>query len=437
MSKRNRVADNEVSDEEMEDIDMNAMVDSEEELSDGERKLLEKIRQKRQKRNYDSEDEVMGFEDEDADEDEDERDSMASDIEGLEEKFDLPNEKAWGKRKQAYYSADYVDPDYTSVSQKDIADAEMEEQEARNLQKRIAEQLDEADFGLDLVISRKDDTDFDKDGEHIKTDLSKLSKRQKQELLEKESPEFVPLVTDFSERLTEMKTILGPFLNLVENSNCPDCFATNFIRKKYDLLLHYCINISFYLMLKSKRESVASHPVIKRLAQYRQLLSQFEECQGDLLDKVQLILEANKNGESLYSSVETNTVNKTIKNIELEVSGSKKYKKKVVFEDFNSDEDYEEIPKSDFNHLEYDEENKETKNDLEKRGITYQIAKNRGLTPHRKKEQRNPRVKHRNKYRKAIIRRKGAIRPVRKEITKYDGEISGIKASVKKSIKLK
>lgn len=45
-----------------------------------------------------------------------------------------------------------------------------------------------------------------------------------------------------------------------------------------------------------------------------------------------------------------------------------------------------------------------------KRGITYQIAKNKGLTPHRKKEQRNPRVKHRNKYRKARICRKGQVR---------------------------
>lgn len=45
----------------------------------------------------------------------------------------------------------------------------------------------------------------------------------------------------------------------------------------------------------------------------------------------------------------------------------------------------------------------------EKRGITYQIAKNKGLTPRRKKEQRNPRVKHRNKFRKAKIRRKGQV----------------------------
>lgn len=45
----------------------------------------------------------------------------------------------------------------------------------------------------------------------------------------------------------------------------------------------------------------------------------------------------------------------------------------------------------------------------EKRGITYQISKNKGLTPRRKKELRNPRVKNRMKYRKAKIRRKGQV----------------------------
>ena len=38
-----------------------------------------------------------------------------------------------------------------------------------------------------------------------------------------------------------------------------------------------------------------------------------------------------------------------------------------------------------------------------------QMAKNKGLMPKRKKEQRNPRVKNKLKYRKAKIRRKGAV----------------------------
>lgn len=38
-----------------------------------------------------------------------------------------------------------------------------------------------------------------------------------------------------------------------------------------------------------------------------------------------------------------------------------------------------------------------------------QMAKNKGLTPKRKKIDRNPRVKHREKFRRAKIRRKGQV----------------------------
>ncbi|XP_035204811.1 something about silencing protein 10-like, partial [Stegodyphus dumicola] len=73
----------------------------------------------------------------------------------------------------------------------------------------------------------------------------------------------------------------------------------------------------------------------------------------------------------------------------------------------------------------------------EKRIITYQIAKNKGLVPHRKKEYRNPRVRHRMKYRKAKIRRKGQVREVVRELKRYEGEPTGISTHVVRSIKLK
>ena len=72
----------------------------------------------------------------------------------------------------------------------------------------------------------------------------------------------------------------------------------------------------------------------------------------------------------------------------------------------------------------------------ERRGITYQIAKNKGLQPKRSKLQRNPRVKHRHKFEKAKIKRKGQVREVRKETKKYAGELSGINARVKKGVKI-
>lgn len=44
-----------------------------------------------------------------------------------------------------------------------------------------------------------------------------------------------------------------------------------------------------------------------------------------------------------------------------------------------------------------------------KRGANYAIIKNKGLTPHKNKLNRNPRVKKRNAYQKALTRRKGQV----------------------------
>ena len=62
--------------------------------------------------------------------------------------------------------------------------------------------------------------------------------------------------------------------------------------------------------------------------------------------------------------------------------------------------------------------------DDDKRGITYQMFKNKGLAPKRNKDQRNPRVKHRHKFEKAKVRRKGQVRSIRTETKRYSGESS-------------
>jgi U3 small nucleolar RNA-associated protein 3 len=72
-----------------------------------------------------------------------------------------------------------------------------------------------------------------------------------------------------------------------------------------------------------------------------------------------------------------------------------------------------------------------------KRAINYKIEKNKGLTPHRNKLVRNPRVKHREKYRKALIKRKSVVPKVRHETKRYSGEASGIRVGVVRSVKLK
>jgi U3 small nucleolar RNA-associated protein 3 len=71
------------------------------------------------------------------------------------------------------------------------------------------------------------------------------------------------------------------------------------------------------------------------------------------------------------------------------------------------------------------------------RAVGKVILNNRGLVPHKSKLNRNPRVKKREQYRKALIRRKGTIREVRTdEGHKYGGEETGIKSNLSRSRKL-
>ncbi|KAJ3323113.1 hypothetical protein HDV06_002125 [Boothiomyces sp. JEL0866] len=72
-----------------------------------------------------------------------------------------------------------------------------------------------------------------------------------------------------------------------------------------------------------------------------------------------------------------------------------------------------------------------------KRKATYKILANRGLTPFRKKENRNPRVKKRMKY-DAAKKKLSSVRRVavdKTKLSKYQGELTGIKSNLSRSTK--
>ncbi|GBP69331.1 Something about silencing protein 10 [Eumeta japonica] len=431
--------------------------DSESEYSLEEKQLLDNIR-KRKSDESESEEEVYGFSESDTVSDKNELNIADSDVEGQDNSDDdLPNPKAWGKNKRSYYATDYVDKDYGGFGDHEEA-ALLEEEEAKNIQKRLLEQLGDDDFTLDFFIKNKVDND-DKDTV-IRSDLSQLSKRQKLQLIEKESPEFTGLVEDFKTKLTVAKDDLHPVLELVKDGKLPSCPASKFVKTNYDLILNYCTNISFYLLLKSQKISIQNHPVIKRLYQYRQMLNKMEPIYLEVIKpQIDKILHAvsnnielqiddvNKQKESkkrkskiniessskklkLISSLERNDDDDTgVSDNEDEYEGNEFYKNESTH---RNNEESEESGFSDSVEdnvkeepdIEYEENKPSTSMQdvplelLDKREITYQIAKNKGLTPHRKKEQRNPRVKHKLKFRKAKIRRKGA------ELLKHDEEES-------------
>uniref|UniRef100_UPI0037E8AAB4 something about silencing protein 10 n=1 Tax=Semicossyphus pulcher TaxID=241346 RepID=UPI0037E8AAB4 len=405
----------------------------------------------------DDEEEVMALDDsesgEEDEEGEDEGTDMESDLEGRKEE-DLPNDMAWGTKKKMFYDTDYVTTKGRSQEELE-AEEEEEEEEAKKIQNRLAENLSEEDYDLNLfqefAVEEKDENKTVEKEERIVKDLQQMSQKEKMKLLKKESPELLELIQDFKAKLTELKDELTPLVQMVTDGKIPPGKGAEYLKTKQQLYLNYCTNISFYLVLKAKRIPAHNHPVIERLLTYRNLINELGSLDARLAPQYQQLLAGEEREQATSSSAEGRKTKVSSK--KEKVSGEAQPE---VEEDSDSDLDeeaalrfYRDVEKrmkmkrksnnpeaEELEEKEEEDEEEEVDPDA-KRAITYQMAKNKGLTPKRKKIDRNPRVKHREKFRRAKIRRKGQVREVRREETRYSGERSGIRAGVKKSIKLK
>lgn len=303
--------------------------------------------------------------------------------------------------------------------------AVLEFEEAKKIRQRLTKQLNENDFSID-VITDSTKPEQPEEETKLKTDLSDLSDREKQQLFKKDAPEFEGLVQDMHLHLEECNELLIPFLDYCKENSVKEIPFIQFVRMYNSLLLNYCTNVSFYLVLKGKRITIKNHPVVKRLVQVRKLIDELHE-RYDTIVKPQI--------EQFFEDLEAGNVDKIVTD-KKELEEKKMLNIMKPFEENNLSDDGEEGMDID-EHIAKDSVISNEEEERRKRGITYQMSKNKGLTAHKKPENRNPRVKNRKRYRKAVISRKGTVREVRKELSRYGGETTGIKAFVKRSVSIK
>ncbi|NXB40691.1 SAS10 protein, partial [Eulacestoma nigropectus] len=419
------------------------------------------------------EEEVLGLqlpedsEEEDEDEETQERNpfveySAEEDEDGEDEEAKLPHELSWGQRKQLYYDTDYgtdVQAKGKRSQQEIDAEEEEEEQEAQVIQRRLVRDLGEDDYGLDVIQSylAEQQKTHDSKGQKIDKDLQALSKKEQLKLLKQESPELLQLMEDFEVKLMEIKDELHPLLQMVRDGTIPQGKGSRYLQTKYHLYLNYCANISFYLVLKSKRMPVHSHPVIERLVAYRNIINDLSVIDQKLSPQVRMLLR------NYYDKKEEKLRKENKFSVFLTMDGKKNKPKRAsvpvngqaaAAAESSDESDLDEEAALKYykmmeeklalkrkragdEHVFEEAAVLEGEDPSKKRGVTYQMIKNKGLTPKRRKIDRNPRVKHREKFRRAKIRRKGQVREVRRELHRYAGELSGIRAGVKKSRKLK
>ena len=266
-------------------------------------------------------------------------------------------------------------------------------------------------------------------------------------------------IENFKKYLKEVKN-LGPFLEYKNIDDLKSSPIYKLLALKYLAILAYCSTTCAYFIA-----SKALNPMSALIDKYQSMLDDIEKIQSrpeisSLIknwynkfangERISLVEKA-ENTEGIEIDLDPKPVKKRLKSADnsgraIKVKDSKSDKLLArQYGDLKDPEDEEEEMDGMLDMDDEDGMDGEGMEDLggdefaedPSRPITYQIAKNKGLIPKRKKEQRNPRVKHKMKFKRALARRKGQVKKPIKEIKKYGGEISGIRSSVVKSIKFK
>lgn len=134
--------------------------------------------------------------DDDDEVEEEETDENSASSSDPDDEDDEENVRDWGRRKSAYYHGDTAD---LEIGQ-DEEDAVLEEQAAKEVQKARYEEMSEDDF----VLSDAEEVAAGSANDDIGSiavasrNVSKMSLKEKQKLLDRQHPELLPLLSHFA-----------------------------------------------------------------------------------------------------------------------------------------------------------------------------------------------------------------------------------------------
>ncbi|CAM9238221.1 unnamed protein product [Choristocarpus tenellus] len=257
-----------------------------------------------------------------------------------------PFTEGWGKGRSAYYDADTAD---LEIGQ-EFDDAEAEEEAALELQKASYAHLEDADFGEEeeeskgrLKKGKEDPTNkqnSDKDelsamkvdleqialgtGGQVETavvkrNTSRLKKQDKLALVISESPELPTLLRELQTCLTALTGTVQPLLDNITKELGASEDGLSYLRTRQQLLMAYCINVCFYMLLKAKGQPSKGHPVVERLLSYRGLLEEMVPIDKAVESQTVLLVRA------LAAGIDLAGVDDEGLNEEEEPKGSRKH----------------------------------------------------------------------------------------------------------------
>lgn len=128
--------------------------------------------------------------------------------------------------------------------------------------------------------------------ERVAKAIDDMSAAERLEAVMTDAPELVTLLDELNTTLAEVRTRVGPVLAEVKAGGLATKDGLSYLEAKHLLLLSYCTNIVFYMLLKLEGRPVKEHPVIPRLVQIRAFLDKLRPIDKKLEYQIGKLVKA-------------------------------------------------------------------------------------------------------------------------------------------------
>ena len=128
-------------------------------------------------------------------------------------------------------------------------------------------------------------------------DVSQLSRKERLKIIKRESPELISIVNELKDMMAELQRKINPVRSLiqevmnVDSDNRPSDELLEYLEVKQQVMLSYCSNVVFYLLLKSEGQSVKTHPVLRQLVELRYLMEKMRPLDSKLKHQVDRLMK--------------------------------------------------------------------------------------------------------------------------------------------------
>ena len=128
-------------------------------------------------------------------------------------------------------------------------------------------------------------------------DASRLRENDDVTFAASDAPELIALTKELTKNLDEVTRSVEPVIAAARAGELATAEGISYLDAKHLLMLSYCINIVFYLLLKSEGRSVRDHPVVLRLVEIRAYLEKLRPIDRKLRYQIDKLLKTSAASE--------------------------------------------------------------------------------------------------------------------------------------------